>query len=72
MDREQQIEITSFEHLFVNVDNIKHIRYVLKAIIDKNQYNVIYNLFMMVIISKEDFFNKRAKGRNDKRKIQVV
>ena len=34
MDREQQIEITSFEHFIINVDGVKHIRYVLKTIVD--------------------------------------
>jgi hypothetical protein len=54
MDREQQIEIISYEYLFVYVDNIKHIRYILKAIVDNEpiQSN-LQDLFMMVIISKE-------------------
>ena len=34
MDREQQIEITSFEHFIIDVDGVKHIRYVLKTIVD--------------------------------------
>jgi hypothetical protein len=34
MNKEAKIEITSFEHFIINVDGVKHIRYVLKTIID--------------------------------------
>lgn len=34
MDRKEQIKITSFEHFIIYVDGVKHIRYVLKTIID--------------------------------------
>lgn len=34
MDREQQIEVTSFEHFIIDVDGVKYIRYVLKSIVD--------------------------------------
>ena len=63
MDREQQIEITSFEHSIINVDGVKHIRYVLKTIIDgeliQSNLQLVYD---GNIISKEDFFNKTKDG----------
>lgn len=37
MDREQQIKITSFEHFIIEIKGVKHIRYVLKTIIDGEQ-----------------------------------
>ena len=63
MDREQQIEIISYEYLFVYVDNIKHIRYIMKAIVDNEP--IQSNLQLVYdgnIISKEDFFNKTKDG----------
>jgi uncharacterized protein YqgQ len=63
MDREQQIEIISYEYLFVYVDNIKHIRYIIKAIVDNEP--IQSNLQLVYdgnIISKEDFFNKTKDG----------
>lgn len=63
MDREQQIEIISYEYLFVYVDNIKHIRYIMKAIVDNE--SIQSNLQLVYdgnIISKEDFFNKTKDG----------
>jgi uncharacterized protein YqgQ len=63
MDREQQIEIISYEYLFVYVDNIKHIRYIMKAIVDnepiQSNLQIVYD---GNIISKEDFFNKTKDG----------
>jgi len=63
MDREQQIEVISYEYLFVYVDNIKHIRYIMKAIVDNEP--IQSNLQLVYdgnIISKEDFFNKTKDG----------
>jgi uncharacterized protein YqgQ len=63
MDREQQIEIISYEYLFVYVDNIKHIRYIMKAIVDNEPIQSNLQLvYAGNIISKEDFFNKTKDG----------
>lgn len=63
MNKEPQIEIISYEYLFVYVDNIKHIRYIMKAIVDNEP--IQSNLQLVYdgnIISKEDFFNKTKDG----------
>jgi hypothetical protein len=63
MNKEAKIEITSFEHSIINVDGVKHIRYVLKTIIDgeliQSNLQLVYD---GNIISKEDFFNKTKDG----------
>jgi hypothetical protein len=63
MNKEAKIEITSFEHSIINVDGVKHIRYVLKSIIDgeliQSNLQLVYD---GNIISKEDFFNKTKDG----------
>ena len=63
MDREQQIEIISFEHLFVYIDNVKHIRYIMKSMIDNQE--IQSNLQMVYdgnIMTKEEFLEKAKEG----------
>lgn len=63
MDREQQIEIISFEHLFVYIDNVKHIRYIMKSMIDNQE--IQSNLQMVYdgnVMTKEEFLEKAKEG----------
>lgn len=63
MDREPKIEIISFEHLFVYIDNVKHIRYIMKSIVDNE--SIQSNLQMVYngnIMTKEEFFDKYKNG----------
>lgn len=63
MDREQQIKITSFEHYTLYVDEVKHIRYVMKSIIDNQE--IQSNLQMIYdgnVMTKEEFLDKAKEG----------
>lgn len=63
MDREQQIEIVSYKYSFVYMDDVKHIRYVMKCIIDNQELQC--NLQMIYdgnVMSKYEFLEKAKDG----------
>ena len=63
MDREQQIEIVSYKYSFVYMDDVKHIRYVMKSMIDNQE--IQSNLQMVYdgnIMTKEEFLEKAKEG----------
>jgi hypothetical protein len=63
MDREQQIEITSFEHFIIDVDGVKHIRYVLKTIIDGESIQCnLQEVYQGYPITKEGFIERAREG----------
>lgn len=63
MDRKEQIEITSYKYSFVYMDDVKHIRYVMKSMIDNQE--IQSNLQMVYdgnIMTKEEFLDKAKEG----------
>lgn len=63
MDRKEQIEITSYKYSFVYMDDVKHIRYVMKSMIDNQE--IQSNLQMIYdgnIMTKEEFLDKAKEG----------
>jgi hypothetical protein len=63
MDREQQIEIISYEYLFVYVDNIKHIRYIMKAIVGNEPIQCnLQEVYQGYPITKEGFIERAREG----------
>lgn len=63
MNKETKIKITSFEHYTLYVDEVKHIRYVMKSIIDNQEIQsnlqIIYDGNVM---TKEEFLEKAKEG----------
>ena len=63
MDREQQIKIVIYKYSFVYMDDVKHIRYVMKSMIDNQE--IQSNLQMVYdgsIMTKKEFLDKAKEG----------
>lgn len=63
MNKEAKIEITSFEHFIIDVDGVKHIRYVLKTIVDGESIQCnLQEVYQGYPITKEGFIERAREG----------
>ena len=63
MNKEAKIEITSFEHFIIDVDGVKHIRYVLKTIVDGEPIQCnLQEVYQGYLITKEGFIERAREG----------
>jgi hypothetical protein len=63
MDRKSKIEVTSFEHYIIEIDGVKHIRYVMKSIVDGEDIQCnLQEVYKGYPITKEGLLERAREG----------
>jgi len=63
MNKNAKIEVTSFEHYIIEIEGVKHIRYVMKSIVDGEDVQCnLQEVYKGYPITKEGFLERAREG----------